>query len=221
MFEHQNSYAANERDELFFRSPPPRFLLSLFMACISWKKTFEHCRRIACLFIRGYLCWERRFEGVCLRSSGSLSKHSFRVGWGFTASKTLRCHQEMVEHILRATLKMTVWSPPDATNVAFSSFQAFDVQLFIIRPFSVFTLSLKSTWSQNWLDVLSHSWSYGELLISAHFTNLSTNDFSVWRISWMPCFWMLFARNIQFLFGNSWGYWIKIRLLDILHWFKW
>ncbi len=111
----------------------PHFLLSLFMARASWKKTFEHCRRIACLFIWGYLCWERRFEGVCLRSSGSLSKHSFRAGWG--------CHQEMVEH---------VWSPPDATYVVFSSFQAFDVQLFIIRQFRIFTLCLKSTWSQNW-----------------------------------------------------------------------
>lgn len=49
-----------------------------------------------------------------------------------------------------STFSMTVWSPPDATNVAFSSFQAFDVQLFIIRQFSIFTLCLKSTWSQNW-----------------------------------------------------------------------
>lgn len=90
VFEHQKSDTKYERD-LLVRSPPPHFLILLFMAHASWKKTFEHCRRIACLFIWGYLCWERRFEGVCLRSSGSLSKHSFRAGWG--------CHQEMVEHV--------------------------------------------------------------------------------------------------------------------------
>lgn len=87
----QNIYTAYERD-LFLSLPPPHFLLSLFVACVSWKKTSEHCRRIACLFIWGYLCCERHFEGVCLRSSSSLSKHSFRAGWAFTASKTLRCH---------------------------------------------------------------------------------------------------------------------------------
>lgn len=49
-----------------------------------------------------------------------------------------------------STFSLTVWSPPDATYVVFSSFQAFDVQLFIIRQFRIFTLCLKSTWSQNW-----------------------------------------------------------------------
>ncbi len=153
----------------------PHFLLSLFMARASWKKTFEHCRRIACLFIWGYLCWERRFEGVCLRSSGSLSKHSFRAGWG--------CHQEMVEH---------VWSPPDATYVVFSSFQAFDVQLFIIRQFRIFTLCVKSTWSQNWRNCtfiifynLIVNYSSGRIWLIFHQTRWKVTNYMFLKIFYL------------------------------------
>ncbi len=141
MFEHQNSYTEYERD-LFFYSPPPHFLLSLSWPVLHGKRHLNTAGRL-----HVYL-----FEDI-YAGKGALKVFAYVPPVPCLSTLSKRVEGSWLQRrwgAIRRWWSTTVWSPPDATNVAFSSFQTFDVQLFIIRQFSVFTLCVKSTWSQNW-----------------------------------------------------------------------